>query len=162
MIEVKSALEKIEELLRKLKNINSKAKGRNFKLIKKFKEDFYQELADDFNAPKAFAVLFDFIKKINTILDLPRVKAGKEGISKKEAGEIYKFFEKINNIFGIIDFKKITAKEIIPVKIKKLVKEREKFRKEQNWQKSDELRREMEKQGYSVEDTPSGPIVKEI
>lgn len=93
-----------------------------------------------------------------------RVKAGKQGISKKEANEIYKFFEKINKIFGIIDFKRVSAswRKKIPSKITKLVKDREKFRKEQNWQKSDELRIEIEKQGYSVEDTKSGPVIKSI
>lgn len=152
MIEVKSALEKIEDFLRKLKTPMPKAQP-NPKLIKNLKENFYNELADNFNTPKAFAVLFDFIKKINSVLD-------KSGISQKDAGEIYKFFEEINGIFGIIDFKKISAP--IPAKIKKLADQRKKFRKQQNWQKSDELRAEIEKQGFSVEDTPSGPSMKKM
>src|SRR3989344_6325808 len=102
MIEVKSAVEKIEEFLRKIqetrykKQTNSKFSARggsafggkiqNSKFIKIFKENFYGELADDFNTPKAFAVMFDFIKKSNTLLE-------KNLISKKQANEIYKFFE---------------------------------------------------------------------
>jgi cysteinyl-tRNA synthetase len=43
-----------------------------------------------------------------------------------------------------------------------LVKEREKARKNQDWQKSDTLRNEIEKHGYSVEDTKTGPIVKSL
>ena len=152
MIEVKSALVKIEELLRKLQTTNYKLQT-NTKLIKKFKENFYAQLDDNFNTPKAFAVLFEFIKKINELLD-------KNLISKRDANEIYKFFEEINSIFGIIDFKKVNAE--IPGKIKKLANEREKFRKQQNWQKSDELRAEIEKRGFTVEDTPSGPAIKQI
>lgn len=152
MIEVKTAVSKIEEFLRKLKTEDSKFKS-NSKIIKDFKDKFFMELDDDFNTPKAFAVMFDFIKMANELLE-------KNLISKKDAGEIYKFFEEINSIFGIIDFKKVNA--TIPAKIKKLAKDREKFRQQQNWQKSDELRAEIEKQGFTVEDTSSGPVVKQI
>ncbi|MEK7540911.1 MAG: cysteine--tRNA ligase [Patescibacteria group bacterium] len=153
MIEVRLSLEKIEEFLRKLQT-NPKSKILNSKLIKDFKINFYKELDDDFNTPKAFAVMFEFIKKINELLD-------KDLISKKEADEIYNFFEKINNIFGIIDFKKI-KKPTMPLEIKKLINARKKYRNEQNWQKADEIRIEIEKQGYLVEDTKTGQIIKNI
>jgi len=171
MIEIKSTLEKIEEFLRKIRStksdlipqnysersravpIRNKSKNQNSKLISKFKEDFYKELDDNFNTPKAFAVLFEFIKKMNTV-------ASENTIDKKDVNKIYKFFQKINRIFGIINFKNIKNKKVIPAEIKKLANEREKFRKQQNWQKSDELRVEIEKHGFTVEDTPSGPVVK--
>ncbi len=157
MIEIKSMLEKIEEYLRKIRNskseIQNKSKKLNSKTIKKLKDDFYAELADDFNTPKAFAVLFNFIKKTNPLLE-------KKLISKKQAVEIYKFFEEINKIFGIIDFKRINKK--IPGNIKNLVKTRETARKNKDWQKSDEIRAQIEKQGYIVEDTSQGPAIKSL
>jgi len=157
MIEVRAAVEKIEEFLGRLKEIKNPSAGSGQasrqikKIIKKAKEDFYKQLDDDFNTPKALAVLFNFIKTINKFLD-------KNLISKKEAEKIYEFFEELNNIFGIINLKKI--KVAIPAGIKKLAKERERFRKEQKWQKADEVRMEIEKQGFTVEDTKSGPVIK--
>ena len=74
--------------------------------------------------------MFEFIKKINELLD-------KDLISKKEAKEIYKFFQEINKIFGIINFKKVN--KTIPAEIKKLVKDRELHRKNKEWQKADEV-----------------------
>ncbi len=155
MIEVKSTVEKIEEFLRKLKTKSEKRKTttKNSKLISKFKSDFYKELDDDFNTPKAFAVMFEFIKKANELLE-------KDLISKKDAEEIYKFFQEINDIFGIINFKKVN--KTIPAEIKKLVKEREFARKNQNWQKSDEIRAEIARKGFIVEDTKKGPIARGI
>jgi cysteinyl-tRNA synthetase len=155
MIEVKSAVNKVEEFLRKVKTQKSKAKNSSAtaKKIKDFKNNFYAELADDFNTPKAFAVMFDFIKDTNKLLE-------KEKISKKEAVEIYKFFEEINKIFGFIDFKKVN--KVIPAKIKKLAQDREKFRQNKEWDKADHARKEIEKQGYTVEDTSSGPVVKSL
>ena len=59
MIEVKSAVEKIEEFLRKIKSVksnkSSKNDNQNSKLIAKLKKNFYKKLDDDFNTPKAFA-----------------------------------------------------------------------------------------------------------
>ncbi len=155
MIEVKSAVERIEQFLRKLKEVKAVKSGdKNLKnKFKAFKENFYKELDDDFNTPKAFAVLFDFIKETNKTLD-------EDKVFKKEAVEIYKFLEEINKIFGIIDFKEVS--KTIPAEIRKLLKNREKFRKEQNWAKSDELRAEIERQGYIIEDTKDGAIVKKI
>lgn len=151
IIEAKAALEKIEEFLRKVKGLKSKTKPQNSKIIKNFKENFYKELDDDFNTPKAFAVVFDFIRDTNQLIE-------QNLLSKKEAVDIYKFFEEINKIFGIVDFKKISKG--IPVAIKKLAKERQTARKNQDWKKSDELRKEIEKQGYTVEDTKSGSVIK--
>ncbi|OGZ84627.1 MAG: cysteine--tRNA ligase [Candidatus Staskawiczbacteria bacterium RIFOXYD1_FULL_39_28] len=154
MIEVKSAVSKIEEFLRRIKLVKTIRGAKKIKnLIKNFKVNFYKELDDDFNTPKAFAVMFEFIKKANQLLD-------EEKISKKESTKIYKFFEEINKIFGIIDFKKISL--TVPAKIKKLLKERETARRNQNWQKSDEIRKELEKQGYMIEDTKFGATIKKI
>ncbi len=156
MIEIETITEKIEEFIIKVKSQKSKVKSssKNSKIIKQFKTDFYKQLDDDFNTPKAFAIIFEFIKKANEFIT-------KNLISKKEAGDIYKFFEKINDIFGIIDFKNIKNRKIIPVEIKKLSQLREKYRNEKNWQKADEIRQEIEKQGFVIEDTSSGPAVKQ-
>ena len=154
MIEVKSAVERIEEFLRRAKCQNAIKNSKDAGLlIKNLKNDFYVELADDFNTPQAFAVMFDFIKKTNELLDNGQ-------ISKKQAGDIYKFFQEMNKIFGIIDFKKVN--KIIPTEIKKLAKLREEYRKNKEWQKADEVRLQIEKQGFTVEDTKDGPVIKTI
>jgi cysteinyl-tRNA synthetase len=154
MIEVKSAVEKIEEFLRKLKMVKiTKSAKEVSALIKNFKEDFYKELDDDFNTPKAFAVMFEFIRKANELLE-------KNIISKSGAKRIYGFFEEIDGIFGIINFKKVNR--TIPVEIKKLAKARENFRKKQEWQKADEVRAEIERKGFVVQDSDSGSVIKSI
>ena len=154
LIEIRAAVEKIEEFLRKLKSVKSiKASKEASSEIKKLKENFYKELEDDFNTPKAFGVMFEFINRANMLLD-------KNLISEKQADEIYKFFQKIDKIFGIINFKKVNR--TIPAEIKKLVKERELHRQNKEWQKADQARLQIEKQGFTVEDTKDGPAIKSI
>jgi cysteinyl-tRNA synthetase len=154
MIEVKSAVNKIEEFLGKLKAIKSVKSSKEVDVeTKNLKGNFYKELDDDFNTPKAFAVMFDFINKANILLN-------KNLISKKQAGETYKFFQDINEIFGIINFKKVN--KTIPSAIKKLAKERELHRQNKDWQKADQVRAQIESQGFSVQDSENGPVIKSI
>ncbi len=164
MVEVKMSLEKIEEFLRKIKSIKSNKSSlrgaaprgarRRGNPLKDAKSEFYANLADDFNTPKAFAVLFEFIKETNKLLD--------EGaVDKKSAQDIYQFFEEINSIFDIIDFKKLKTSNV-PKEVAELVKVRETFRKNSKWEKSDELRQEIEKYGYFVDDTKDGTILKKL
>ncbi len=153
MIEVKSALEKMEEFLRKVKLVKTlKGKAVITAKIKKYQTQFWDALADDFNTPKAFATLFELIKEINVALDF---------LSQSQAYTIYHFFEEINHIFNIIDFKKL-RQTTIPPEVEKLMTEREQSRKEQNWQKADEVRQEIEKYGYIVQDTKDGQVLKKL
>ena len=71
------------------------------------------------------------------------------------------FFKEINNIFGIIDFKKLKESDI-PTEVLTLVNQRETARKNADWVKSDELRQEIEKYGYVVQDLTNGPQLKKI
>ena len=154
LIEVRTSVEKIEEFVKRVKTQKGETSPKAVNtLTKNFEKEFLSELDDDFNTPRAFAVLFEFMRKVNQFLD-----AG--DISKKQASQIYKFFQEINGIFGIIDFKKINKP--VPEAIKKLVNEREKFRKSKEWQKADEARMQIEKKGFTVEDTANGPLVKNI
>lgn len=157
MVEVKISLEKIEEFLRKINNIKTnkklKTKKNNLdKILKTSEINFYKHLDDDFNTPKAFAVIFDLIKASNKLLEQNQVSA-------KQAKNIYAFFENINKIFGIINFKN-TKKQKISEDLESLIKEREIARQDKDWQKSDELRNKILELGFIVKDTPNGPVLE--
>ncbi|MGB9598572.1 MAG: CysS/YqeB C-terminal domain-containing protein, partial [Minisyncoccales bacterium] len=58
-------------------------------------------------------------------------------------------------------FEKEKGKKI-PKIILELVKKREDYRREKNWQKADLMRKEIKKMGWWIEDTKEGPIIKKI
>ena len=153
--EAKSNLEKLEEFLNKLRKTTKKLNGLNtdFKQFNEFKKNFFKALEDDFNTPEAKGLIFGFISEINKKID-------RKQISLKESKEIYNFFKEINKIFEFLNFKKIEKKEILSGNLKKLVELREKYRKQRNWQKADEIRKEIKKLGYQIEDTPEGSKTK--
>ena len=66
-----------------------------------------------------------------------------------------------NSIFGIIDFKKLKTSNV-PGEVAALVKAREQYRKAQDWQKADQVRQEIEKYGYAVDDTKDGTVLKKV
>ncbi len=105
------------------------------KLNKEFLKEFEEAMNDDFNCPMALQVLWKLVRDEN-------------------ADGKYNTIKKMDEVFGFNLFKKIEIK--IPNEIKKLADEREKYRKEKNWKKSDEIREKIKKLGYEIIDGKEG------
>ena len=133
----KNSLDRLNDLA-----LNSKGKPRKMTGIKKYKEKFYNELNDDFNTPKAFSVLFDFVREAN------KVNAGDEA---------FQFLKEIDELCNIL-----TLEQNIPKEIIKLAEERKTARKDKNWKKSDKLRDKILKKGYIIEDTSNSYKIKNV
>jgi cysteinyl-tRNA synthetase len=95
---------------------------------------------DDFNTPRAFGAIFNFVKEINT----------------KGAIPPQTFFATISELFGIIP----TTTNEIPGDIQKLVDERQTAREQKDFTTSDSIRDRLAEHGYTVDDTPYGPLLK--
>lgn len=149
--EAKANIEKLQDLIYALQEVEVTESLRPSKELSSFdsplkllQEKFWQALDDDFNTPKAKAVLFE----IANLAD------------EKNAKEILNFLKEVNKIFLFLDFKK--KKIEIPDEIKKLAEQREACRKNKDWQKADEARKQIESLGYVVEDTPQGPKINSL
>jgi len=112
------------------------------KVDKKLKEEFINAINDDLNMPKALAVLQE-VFKVN--------------ISNEDKYSTLIDFDKVLGL-GFDKIKKIK----IPNKVNNLVNERQKARDLKDWQRSDKLRNEIEKLGYTVKDTESGSQILKI
>jgi len=130
-----NALDKIYNKIQELKSKTNKPI--NNKEIKSYQDKFLKLINDDLDTPKALAL---FWKVLNS-----------KKLSNNEKHFLALDFDKV---FGL-NLNNI-KKQDIPKKIKELVKQREKYRIEKQWGKADEIRKEIEKLGYSVEDTKKG------
>jgi len=147
-----NAVQRLNDFIIKLKSIKNKKENKKIKkLIEKTRKDFEKEMDDDLNISNALAVIFDFVKKVNTLIM-------KNDIGKKDADGILELMKKFDTVLGVIDFEG----EKVPEGIKKLVKEREKVRKEKDWEKADKLREEIKKKGYEVKDTKDGAVLGKV
>ena len=157
-IQTKKEIERISNFVEKLKEVRNKDKANEdiTKIIKRKKEKFLKAMDDDFNTPKAIAVIFEFINKINSLIDQNK-------INKENARNVLAFFDWINKILEIkpeSSFSAVSPRK--KEKIKELIKEREKYRKRKEWKKADKIREKIKNLGYLIEDTDKGPRIKRI
>ncbi len=154
--EVKEQLEKIDEFIDKLKSQRAKRKitTQHSKLIRQTKEKFEQAMDEDFNTPKAIAIIFKLINQGNSLIN-------RDLLSQADAKNVLKFLGKIDEVFNFIFWGKKAVPKT-PLFIKKIVKEREKARQRKNWKLADELRKKIKQMGYRIEDTKKGPKIKKI
>ncbi len=158
--QAQEGLERIIELLKKLKTIKRRGpKGKvgreTRKLVERVKKEFEEYMNDDFNTPRALAVVFDLVKEGNKLID-----ENKSEFTPAEAEIIYNLIMKLNQVLAVLPAKITVLK--IPAEVKKLVQEREEARERKSWRKADQLRKEIEKKGYLVEDTPKGAQIKKL
>ena len=148
--QAKKELARIDDFVARLGGVNHKLKkGHNLTL--KAERAFEAAMEDDFNTPKAIACIFNLINQQNSLID-------KNQLNKADAQDLLKFLKKIDRILGFIFWPE--AKEKTPQEIIDLAQEREKQRKENNWQKADEIRKKITELGWQVEDTKTGPKLK--
>jgi cysteinyl-tRNA synthetase len=114
-------------------------------------EKFHDNMNDDFNTSGAYAVLHTIIGEMNRL-----VHSGTE----KNAAELKKYVQALDEICGVLGFKFEETAEVIPEKIKDLVEKREQARKSKNWSEADSIRKQIAGLGYTVEDTSSGPRIR--
>jgi len=84
----------------------------------------------------------------------------KNELSKDDIKNMMTFLGDVDKSFGFIFRKR--KRKYIPLTVGALLKEREQYRQANNFDKADELRAEIKKLGYTVDDTPHGPVVKKI
>ena len=111
--------------------------------------EFTEAMNNDLNTPKALAIFHTWMKEVTK-----KIKTG--SISNYELKEAWNYLKNFDSIFGFIREKS----SVIPSKIKKLMNLRETARFEKNWTLSDNLRDQIQEEGWVVEDTANGQKVK--
>jgi len=135
-----NALDNIYQKVREIETTNNRQRTTNNKM-KNYEKNFLNFINDDLDTPKALALMWKIIKD--------------EKLKAQDKKNLLLDFDKV---FGL-SLDKIKKQEV-PEEIIKLVKEREKLRKEGKWQKADEIRKKIKDSGWQVEDTQNGPEIK--
>ncbi len=110
-----------------------------------FVKKFEESMDDDFNTPKALAVLHEFSNYINKVVYE----------TKLESLEImFNTFKRLCSVLGF--FEKYKRVPILDKKSVELIMERETARKEKNFEKADKIRDLFKNNGIQLIDTPRG------
>jgi cysteinyl-tRNA synthetase len=120
--------------------------------IKQFPDsyyDFVEAMNDDLNTPKALGIFHSYMRQM-----FKKIKT--DSINKIEIEEAWNFLINFDSVFSFLIEKSFK----IPFKIKRLMDLRELARSENNWPLADDLRDQMQIEGWTVEDTTNGQKVK--
>jgi len=120
--------------------------------LSEVKKEFEKSINDDLNTPRALAAFWKLIKGYYQIRNNPK-KVNE--IMPKKVYQIALSFDKVLGL-GLDKIKLV----IPPKKIKELAKKREQLRGAREWEKSDKIRKIIEKSGFLLEDTKKGTIIK--
>jgi cysteinyl-tRNA synthetase len=144
--QARANFERIAEWIEKLKNIASKdtrsITPAKLIIAERLLPEFKSAMDDDLNTPLALSQLYEFMTISNR-------KISKHALGHTEAKEILESFEKMNKVFGLRFSENETE---IPKDVKKLADDRSTARKNKDFKKADELRKEIEKMGFEIED----------
>ncbi len=180
--DTKKSLDRIYRLKEKLENMPKEEKSlEEIKLledenkyltkIKQFKENFEEAMDDDFNTPKAFATIFEFVNETNKFLgDNLNPNPSLTNYSLKtflSLGNILTLFQdktkeiedpkKLDNLQKILSEYTNEIFSNTDEIIKKLLDIREQARQHKDWAKADKIRNDLEKLGFEIQDTELGP-----
>jgi cysteinyl-tRNA synthetase len=140
------ALEGAEIALKRLYSLYLELGDNIGKINTEYQQKFKEYIDDDLDTPRALTLLWSIFKE--------------ENISSADKKATVLDFDKI---FGLGFENLEAAAEInIPNGIKKLLDSREIARKDKDFKKSDELRKEINALGYEINDTPDGQKISKI
>ena len=122
-------------------------------------ESFRREMDDDFNTPRALALIFDEVRALNRLLDEKKSK----GIEERCAA-LRVMCDTLGLLQpGYFERKKVRFLEKSPIKqdeIEDFIRRRDQARQNKNWREADRLRDELSETGIVLEDTPKGTLWK--
>ena len=142
----KSARERLNGVVAELK-AKSKPAATLGEKAQSYKDSFFAALFNDLRCPEALAVMWKMVKD-GSIND----------------DEKLSLLYSMDKVLGL-DLDKVEAKKEEKVGGEeewKLVEERKQAKAEKNYQRADEIRKELETRGFIVKDTPQGPILQKI
>ncbi len=158
--EKKRSYERLMRLYRQISGSESSG-DLSDNLAAELRERFDEAMSDDFNTPEVMAAIFDAAGR-----------AGQEISARPEAtqefGSLREVMDEILSVFGF-DLAGETSIEVDGVRIRytdkpeseilNQVATRERARWEKDWAVADGLREKLHAAGWTVEDTPEGPVL---
>ena len=122
-------------------------------------KSFRQEMDDDFNTPRALALIFEEVRALNRLLDEKKPK----GLEARAAA-LRTMCATLGLLYdGYFERKKqrwLSRAGITRDEIEEQIGRREQARKNKSWNEADQIRKELQAVGVVIEDTPEGAVWK--
>ncbi|MCP3889336.1 MAG: cysteine--tRNA ligase [Desulfobulbaceae bacterium] len=147
---VRTALRRLDEFTCKLNCLPS---GRPHPEVAVFvssmEDQFYSAMDDDLNVSKGMGAVYNFIRKVNPILQMNH-------LDKDQKNYILESLGKLNQILNVF---RLQGCPLAP-DVNALIQKREQARIDKDWEAADMAREELAIKGIVVIDTENGPVWK--
>jgi len=120
-----------------------------------YRHAFIEAMNDDFNTPQAIAVLFDINREVNALL------ASGESMGRGTLSAIDNLYRDLGGkVLGIIpdDLTEKFSGDIVEGLINIILDIRKQYRESQEWDRADEIRRQLSDLNIVIDDRPEGPV----
>jgi cysteinyl-tRNA synthetase len=145
---IRRSLKRIDEFTRKLLCLPPDLPHPDIALfVSDLEQNFFAAMDDDFNVSGAVGALFDFIKKVNPVLQTG-------SLEREQKNLILEALRKTNSVLGILRLEQCP----LAPEIDMLIRKREQCRRLKDWTAADGARAELLKKGITVLDTATGPV----
>ena len=168
MCEAGIGLDKMYSLLERAQAIEIKSTGDSLKKDEYWNQ-FTDAMDDDFNTARGIGILFKAIREMNRLFDMGADSGSLEKLSKIQNG--ISDIKRIGQVLGILNeslssysaYKKSQGTEensLDSKMIEQLIDERTAARQDKNWAKADQIRKKLEENNISLEDSSNGTMWK--
>lgn len=147
----KQTLGRISHFIERLQEIDTNIEQGQEVDLEKVQEGFKLALQDDLNISEALAVIFDFIRSTNSLIDQNK-------ISQIMSEKILNMLKNFDLILNVMNFKK--EFNSISSELQEALNQREDARKNKDWKLADQLRDFILAHGYLIVDSPKGSTLK--
>jgi cysteinyl-tRNA synthetase len=125
-------------------------------------DEFRREMDDDFNTPRALALIFDQVRSINRLLDeKTTASVPPRAAALRAMGEVLGLLQDSPAVFfGRKKSRWLEQHALTAQQIEQWIAERNQARRDKNWPEADRIRQQLQQQGILLEDTPGGTVWK--
>lgn len=144
----RSSLKRLDDLVHRLNLLTpGQPHPEAVTYVSTMEREFTEAMDDDLNVAAALAAIFNFIKKVNPVINARH-------LDRDQIAYTLAVLKKLDTILGVIDFKE----EKLAPEIEALIEKREEARKGKKWVLADQIRERLSAHGIMIIDTPQGPI----
>jgi cysteinyl-tRNA synthetase len=124
--------------------------------------EFRQEMDDDFNTPRALALIFEEVRSLNRLLDAKKIDgiAGHAVALKAMCDALGLLQDAPESFFSRKKARWLRQQNSTDEDVRKAIAARNQARMDKNWDEADRIRNELLAQGIVLEDSPGGTVWK--
>jgi cysteinyl-tRNA synthetase len=125
-------------------------------------DDFRREMDDDFNTPRALALIFDEVRSLNRLLDERKFdRAPARAVALKTVCEALGLLQGPPDAFFSRQKERWLRQQGLGREyVEAWIAKRNEAREQKKWQEADRIREELLNKGVLIEDTPGGTVWK--